>query len=212
MTAGRADRRTGLQGASCALMRSEHAQRRHSDSPSSPGQGERVRSSARCASPQRPSALALGEGHRASEGPPRVAAHACDVRGGLRVGVRVSAPPEPSPTGRRFLLWMHQADRADVAGCAEPHHGEARNWLLEDATDSAAGPDLSDIQTPRSNDRDLSHVYLPTMISTSQSSNSASVRSIITEPMPVLILVRRPTCQRPSRRTSPIEVEISSGS
>lgn len=50
------------------------------------------------------------------------------------------------------------------------------------------------------------------MISTSQSSNSASVRSIITEPTPVLILVRRPTCQRPSRRTSPIEVESSSGS
>ena len=51
-----------------------------------------------------------------------------------------------------------------------------------------------------------------TMISTSQSSNSASVRSIITEPMPQVILVRRPTCHRPSRRTSPVEVEISSGS
>jgi hypothetical protein len=31
MTAGRPDRRTGLQGASCALMRSERAQRRDSD-------------------------------------------------------------------------------------------------------------------------------------------------------------------------------------
>src|ERR1035437_8477875 len=71
-----------------------------------------------------------------------------------------TAPPEPSPTGRRFLLWMTQADCADVAGCAEPHHGKARNWLLKGATDSAAGPDLSNIHTPRSNNRDLSHVYL----------------------------------------------------
>jgi len=55
---------------------------------------------------------------------------------------------------------MHQADGADVAGCTEPDHGEARNRLLESASDSATGPDLSDIQTPRSNERDLSHVYL----------------------------------------------------
>ena len=33
-----------------------------------------------------------------------------------------------------------------------------------------------------------------------------------TAPMPALILVVRLTCQRPSRRTSPILVEISSGS
>ena len=105
---------------------------------------------------------------------------------------------------------MHQADCADVAGRAEPHRGEARDWLLEVATDSAAGPDLSDVQTPRSNDRDLSHVYLNDDLDFpvvelrfgQVNHHGAHARD----------LGETATCQRPSRRTSPIEVEIPSGS
>ena len=51
-----------------------------------------------------------------------------------------------------------------------------------------------------------------TTISTSESSNWASLKSMVTAPGPVRIFVSRLTCQRPSTRTSPMEVEISSGS
>ena len=65
---------------------------------------------------------------------------------------------------------------------------------------------------PRGTMTVIAPIWVWTTISTSQSSNSAWLRSIVTEPIPMSILVRRLTCQRPSRRTSPIEVEISSGS
>ena len=77
--------------------------------------------------------------------------------GRFRTGVSSSASPTPSPAALLRRLRMHHADDAHVGGCAEAHHGKARNWRPEGAIDGAAPPDLSDVETPRSDDGDRPH-------------------------------------------------------
>jgi hypothetical protein len=72
-------------------------------------------------------------------------------------GCCLAGSPTPSPAALPFFFRMHQADCPRLAGCAKPHHGKARNWLLEGAIDSSAPPHLSDVETPRSDDGDRPH-------------------------------------------------------
>jgi hypothetical protein len=120
------------------------------------------------------------------------------------------ASPAPSLASRPLLRRVDHADRAHVGGCAEPHHRETGNRRLQGDGDRTVSTHKSDVKARGRDDGNGPHPW--TTISTSQSSNSASVRSTMTAPMPVSIFVRRPTCQRPSRRTSPVEVAISRGS
>jgi hypothetical protein len=73
-------------------------------------------------------------------------------------GCCLPASPAPSPAALPSVFRVRQADCPHVAGRAEPHHGKARNWLLEGAGDSRAPPHLPDVETPGSDDRDRSHV------------------------------------------------------
>ena len=72
-------------------------------------------------------------------------------------GCCAAASPAPSPAALPFLLRMHQADRTAAAGCAELHHGKARDRLFEGAFDSGAPAYLPDVETPGSDDGDRSH-------------------------------------------------------
>jgi hypothetical protein len=107
---------------------------------------------------------------------------------------------------------MHHADCAHVGGCAEPHHGKPRNWVIKGAIDSCALPHLSDVETPGGDDGDPTHGGVNDDLDIPVIELCFGQVKIVTMPVRVRILVRRPTCQRPLSRTSPIEVEISNGS
>ena len=90
-------------------------------------------------------------------------------------GCRFAAAPTPFPAALPFLGRMHHADCAHVAGGAEPHDGKARNWRLEGGSDRAAPAHRPDHDAAGTMTV-IAPMWVWTTISTSQSSNSASLK------------------------------------
>ena len=85
--------------------------------------------------------------------------HCTHVKADLRADVRFFGAAGTTPIEASSSPLGGSGGMCHVAGCAESDEEETVNRKLEGATDSAAAPDLTNIQPPRNDDRDLSRVY-----------------------------------------------------
>jgi hypothetical protein len=114
--------------------------------------------------------------------------------------------------GVAALHWVHHADTAHVGGCSEPHHRETGNRGLQGGGDGTVATDKSDVEARGRDDGNGPHAGVDDDLNVPVVELRFSQINTMMAPMPVSIFVRRPNCQRPSSRTAPIAVRISTGS